>query len=68
VRTSQFENNGLPLPIRHTYSFLPNHHHAPIIATATEEAMIMMPTISMGKEEKNQNKGFNCNFSFLKSH
>jgi len=37
--------------IRHTYSFLPNIH-ALIIITATEEAMIMMPTVSRRRKRR----------------
>jgi hypothetical protein len=42
--------------IRHTYSFLPNHHHAHITA-ATEEAMIMMPTVSRQRKRRRIRKG-----------
>jgi len=41
----------LCVSIRHTYSFLPNLH-AHIIITGTEEAMIMMPTISRWRKRR----------------
>jgi len=41
----------LSVSIRHTYSFLPNIHNL-IIITATEEAMIMMPTVSRRRKRR----------------
>ena len=41
--------------IIHTYSFLPNHHAH--IITATEEAMIMMPTVSRQRKRRRIRKG-----------
>ena len=45
----------LYVSIRHTYSFLPNNH-ALIIITATEEAMIMMPTVSRHRKKRRRIK------------